>query len=65
MEMRTHEVAKRLTIDLKTKRKVRAPHLYEYAKRLHVHGNYESSNGLYSYKWTEQQYQQLKNIFEE
>ena len=53
MNIPTHEVAIRITKELKIKPRVRAAHLTEYAKRLNVSGNYESSNGMYHYNWTE------------
>ena len=53
MNIPTHEVAIRITKELKIKPRVRAAHLTEYAKRLNVAGSYESSNGMYHYNWTE------------
>ena len=64
MNMQTHEVAIRITKELKIKPRVRAAHLTEYAKRLNVSGNYESSNGAYHYNWTENEYKQLLKVFE-
>ena len=65
MEYRTHEVAKRLTKDLKVKPKVRTPQLIEYARRLNIPGSYESSNGLFFYIWSENDYQKLLKIFKQ
>ena len=63
MNIPTHEVAIRITKELKIKPRVRAAHLTEYAKRLNVAGSYESSNGMYHYNWTENEYQELLKIF--
>ena len=65
MNMPSHEVAIRITKELKIKPRVRAAHLTEYAKRLNVSGNYESSNGPYHYQWSENDYDRLLKIFKQ
>jgi len=60
----THEIAARLTRELKIKPRVRAHQLIDYAKRLNVSGNFDKSNGKFYYYWSETEYQQLIKIYE-
>lgn len=64
-EMLTHQVAARLKVELKLKRKVRVPHLEEYANKLKVPQRTIYVNGSSHRYWNENQFQELKTIFTE
>lgn len=56
------EIAVKLKIDLKLKRHIRSHELNLYAEQLNV--IFKTSSGKNTYYWSDEQYQQLKSIFE-
>ncbi len=62
--MQNNEVAYRLKVELKLKKRVRASHVMEYTDRFNVKSTVQNFNGMKVYDWTENQYQQLKQVFE-
>lgn len=65
--MLTYEITRRLNRDLKIKPRIRAPEIEKYAERCgavrsSIHNSY--SGGRPPYRWTEENYQILKNTID-
>ena len=63
--MITSEITFRLKRDLKLRKRPTSGELFTYAEKCGARRNANISNGNVSYDWTEQNYQVLKEIYEE
>ena len=63
--IKSHIVAQMLKTDLKLKRRIPTNVVDGYAKQMDVYGKRIATNGSFHYYWTKEQYEKLKEIYNE